>query len=318
MRFEPAVYEHAAGLIGATPWQASRDPDLLFEAHATAWRRYRHRPVTVGIDLYNVEPEAFGAVIAPPDGLAMPSVSAPIADTCAALLDLPVLDPARSGRFPMLLDTATRLARTLPDAAVVMPVAGPFSMAANLIGLENLLCETMVEPETVRAALNALVEKQASILRAAAERGLGISIFESAATPPMLSPDAFVETEIPALAALVRAAAQATGQPVACVLGGNTAPVLEPLLGIGADALICPCETDQAGFLKVAAACPDVAIRVNMQSSIVARGDWPAIRAELDRVVALAATHPNACVGAGAIPYETVPETVQAMIEHVR
>ena len=41
MDFSPSVYEHAAFLIDRTPWDVSRDADLLFEAHAEAFRRYR-------------------------------------------------------------------------------------------------------------------------------------------------------------------------------------------------------------------------------------------------------------------------------------
>ena len=49
IHFTPSVYEHAAALIGETPWRVSRDPECLFRAHAEAFRRYRHSPVVVGI-----------------------------------------------------------------------------------------------------------------------------------------------------------------------------------------------------------------------------------------------------------------------------
>ncbi|MBN2295787.1 MAG: hypothetical protein JXM70_25375, partial [Pirellulales bacterium] len=60
MDISPSVYEHAAQLIGATPWQASRDAELMFCAHAEAYRRYRHTPIMPGIDIYNLEAEAYG------------------------------------------------------------------------------------------------------------------------------------------------------------------------------------------------------------------------------------------------------------------
>ncbi len=56
-----AVYEHAAALIGKTPVQVCRDAELLFQAHAEAFRVYDHAPVVVGIDIYNLEAEAYGA-----------------------------------------------------------------------------------------------------------------------------------------------------------------------------------------------------------------------------------------------------------------
>jgi len=31
--FTPVVYEHAARFVGRTPWEVSRDAELLFEGH---------------------------------------------------------------------------------------------------------------------------------------------------------------------------------------------------------------------------------------------------------------------------------------------
>ena len=75
MQFAPSVYEHAARLIGRTPWEVSRDARLLYEGHAEAFRRYRHAPVVVGVDIYNLEAEAYGAAVARPEGTGIPAVS---------------------------------------------------------------------------------------------------------------------------------------------------------------------------------------------------------------------------------------------------
>jgi hypothetical protein len=72
--FVPVVYEHAAQLIGKRPWEVSREEDLLVAAHAAAFQRYRLSPVVVGIDIYNVEAEAYGSVLGDAGGIAIPSV----------------------------------------------------------------------------------------------------------------------------------------------------------------------------------------------------------------------------------------------------
>jgi len=61
MPFSAAVYENAARFTGRTPWEVSRDPDLLHAGHRAAWLEYGHTPVVVGIDIYNLEAEAYGA-----------------------------------------------------------------------------------------------------------------------------------------------------------------------------------------------------------------------------------------------------------------
>ena len=54
MKFEPATYEHAARLIGMTPWKVSRSRDLMVQGHIKAFETYHHTPVVVGIDIYNL------------------------------------------------------------------------------------------------------------------------------------------------------------------------------------------------------------------------------------------------------------------------
>ena len=78
MDFAPSVYEHCARLIDRSPWDVSRDPDLLFAAQAQAFRLYGHRPVVVGVDIYNLEAEAYGAMVAKPEGTGIPAVTEPL------------------------------------------------------------------------------------------------------------------------------------------------------------------------------------------------------------------------------------------------
>ena len=63
MEVSPSVYEHAAKILGRTPWEVSRDGELIYQAHAAAYEFYRQTPIMPGIDIYNLEPEAYGAVI---------------------------------------------------------------------------------------------------------------------------------------------------------------------------------------------------------------------------------------------------------------
>jgi hypothetical protein len=57
----PAVYEHAARFVGRIPAEVSRDPDLLFQGHRGTYLESRHQAIAVGIDIYNLEAEAYGA-----------------------------------------------------------------------------------------------------------------------------------------------------------------------------------------------------------------------------------------------------------------
>ena len=137
IHFAPSVYEHAAALIGETPWRVSRDPEFLFRAHAEAFRLYRHSPVVVGIDIYNLEAEAYGATIATPAGNDIPSICVHPCPASDGIVKLNLLDPKRAGRIPMVIETGRRLARALPEADIRIPVSGSFSLACNLVGFED-------------------------------------------------------------------------------------------------------------------------------------------------------------------------------------
>jgi len=320
MDFAPSIYEHCARFIGRRPWEVSRDAELLFAAQAEAFRRYGHRPVVVGVDIYNLEAEAYGATVAEAEGNGIPAVTCPWCASVEEVAGLAPFDPAVAGRIPMVIAVGRRLRAEFPEADVRIPVAGPFSVASNLLGLDRLLCAAVLQPAATRAALLHLVAAQTGLCRAVVVAGLGVAFFESAAAPPLLSPELFREVELPALQAAIAAASQVTGTRVPCVIGGDTVPVLPEILSTGTGYVICPAatETDQAAFIAVMAQHPEVMVRVNLRPDVVARGHWAAVRAEVDRIADLTRGRQRVCLGTGALPYETDPDTVLRIREYAR
>jgi uroporphyrinogen decarboxylase len=317
MQVSPSVYEHAAKMIGRSPWEVSRDEDLLFEAHAAAYEYYRHAPIMPGIDIYNLEPEAYGAVIEEPEGCAIPAIATHPLGSVSELLDLPPLNPATDGRIAMQVRAAQRLIERFPEANIRVPVSGPFSISSNLVGFDNLLLEAAMEPERVAEAMLHLVEGQVRFAQAIKDAGVEVAFFESAACPPMLSPDMFRDIELPALKEIMGRIGEVIGHPVPCIIGGNTAPIVPAMLETGTGYLAAPFETDQAAFMAAVADRPDVVIRINMDLRIVASGTHEEIEAEADRVLALAGDRPNVCLGTGALPYETQPDNVRYLMDYV-
>lgn len=318
MDISPSVYEHAARFVGRTPWEVSRDGELLYQAHAEAYRFYHQTPIMPGIDIYNLEPEAYGAVIDQPVGENIPAIAKHPFTSVKALLDLPPLDPHRDGRIPMQIEAARRLHDAFPEADIRVPISGPFSIASNLVGFDNLLYETITESDRVATALLHLVEGQVRFAEAIREAGLDVAFFESAACPPMLSPELFRLVELPALKEIMGRIAAVVGHPIPCIIGGNTSPIVETMLETGTGYLVCPFETDQAAFLQKVWDRTDVRIRVNADLRIIAQGSWDEIRREADRVMALVRGRPNVCLGTGALAYETPPENVRKLIDYVQ
>jgi len=317
MKFEPAIYEHAAKLLGKTPWEVSRSKELIVQGHKAAFEKYHHRPVVAGIDIYNLEAEAYGGVVAKPGGEGIPALEAYLCNEVAEILALPDFNPASSGRLAMIIDAARELQSILPDAVVKVPVSGPFSLASNITGLETLLCDALTDPDDVAAALKKLTQGQLHFCKAIADAGVGITFFESAATPPLVPPHMFSGMVLPALHELIEGAAGFLGKAVSCIIGGNTLPILEPLLSTGTKYVICPGETDQAAFMEAMRAHPDVMVRINMNPAVFCSNDLAVAFKEADRVLALAQGREKVCIGSGSLPYEAVSETTLAVKSYV-
>lgn len=316
--FSTAVYEHAARFVNRSPYEVSRDPELLFHAHRLAYLEYRHSPIAVGIDIYNLEAEAYGAKITVPDKNSTPAISEPLFESSEQILNLPPFDPERDGRISMVIAVGKRLANELPDATVKIPLAGPFSIAFNLLGITRLCEEVAEKPEIVSKMLLRLAENQTGFCKAIAQAGLTPAFFESAAAPPMLSPKQFRDIELPALKRIIEIASNCSNQRVPCIMGGNTYPILDDLLSTGTNYLVCNPETDQSAFVKkVSAVHPDVKVRVNMRSDIVVSCDKQKIYAEIDRIIELTRGCKNCILGTGALPYETPIENVHLIKEYI-
>jgi uroporphyrinogen-III decarboxylase len=296
----------------------SRDPDLMFEGHRRAFLEYRHQVIAVGIDIYNLEAEAYGARVEACDGNAIPAIHEPLWDSLEDGLDIAPFSPARDGRVATVINVGQRLKRQFPDADVRIPVAGPFSIAFNLRGISSLCQDAIERPEATGRMLMRLAENQAVLCRAIAQAGLDVAFFESAAAPPILSPRQFREVELPALKRALAVAAECTGHPVPCIMGGNTFPILDDILSTGTDYLACNVETDQAAFVeRVSRTHPHIKLRVNLDPCVVACREPERICRGIDQVLSIVGGRPNCVMGTGAMPFETPFENVRLIREYI-
>ncbi len=311
MEFTPIVYEHAAMFIDKTPWEVSRSADLLVDAHAAAYAVYRHAPVVAGIDVYNIEPEAYGAVVAATRGNEVPSLVGPLCTGAGDLCKLVWPDAARSGRFPMIMEAAERLKEACPGAEVRIPLSGPFSIACALVGFQGILTEVLTNPDTVAAALRHLAAGQIEVCRTFASRGFRVMFFDSAASPPIIAADSFTGVVFPALQEMIAGVRSLTNESPPLILGGDTAGILDDLLRTGTEYVICPAETDREEFMEVMKKHPSVTVRLNTPARLFASDDRDALRAELEYLAKLAGGRPATVFGSGVLPYDADPAMVR-------
>jgi uroporphyrinogen decarboxylase len=316
--FNPSVYEHAARFVGRTPWEVSQDAEMMFRGHRDAWLEYRHTPIVVGIDIYNLEAEAYGAKIAVPGGDGIPAVHEPLFKSLEEAMEIAPFDPARDGRIAMVIEVGRRLKAELPEADVRIPIAGPFSIAFNLRGISQLCEDVGTRPEDVARWLMRLAENQAVFSKAVIGAGLDVAFFESAAAPPLLSPRQFRSVELPALRRIIELTAEIAGHAVPCIMGGNTFKILDDILATGTGYVVCNVETNQQGFVdRLCETHSHVNVRINMDPRIVACDDAKTIYGEVDRIVGIAAGRKNCLMGTGCLPLETPPGNVRLIREYL-
>jgi len=311
MEFAPVVYEHAAQFIGKRPWEVSRDSGLLVEAHAAAYAAYHHTPLVVGIDVYNVEPEAYGAVVGEPHRNEVPSLVGPLCQSTAEILQLVLPDAAHRGRFPMVLEAAARLQERYPGAEIRIPLSGPFSIACALVGFQGFLTEVLMNPALVDAALRHLVAGQLEVCRTVAAAGFRVMFFDSAASPPMITAESFKSVVFPSLNAMFAGVRSIMNDAPPLILGGNTTGILVDLLQTGTEYVICPAETDRKAFMEIMKKYPSVTVRMNTPARLFASDDREALRVELVHLADVAGGRPLTVLGSGVLPYDADPSMVR-------
>jgi uroporphyrinogen decarboxylase len=311
MEFTPVVYEHAAKFIGRRPWEVSRNADLLVQAHAAAFAVYRHTPVVAGIDVYNIEAEAYGAVVGTPLGNEVPSVTGQLCQHAADICTLAWPDAASGGRFPLVMEAAGRLEKECPGAEVRIPLSGPFSIACALVGFQGILTEVLMSPDTVAAALRHLAAGQVEACRTFASRGFRVMFFDSAGCPPIITAEEFTSVVLPALREMMDGVRNLMHEAPPLILGGNTAGILEGLLSTGTGYVICPAETDREAFMEIMKKYPQVTVRMNTPARLFASNDREALRAEMESMAKIAGGRPATELGSGVLPYDADPSMVR-------
>jgi hypothetical protein len=236
----PAVIEHAAAFLGKSPWEVSRDGELLYAAHEKAYEAYGHTPVVCGIDVYHTEVEAWGVKVLASAGGTTPALGRPLFRAPEAIPGLRALDVRKDGRFPLLLEAARRLSH-LPRCEV--PIAGPVSIAQGLLGFETVLLELAEEGAAMRRAIEFLAGHQSGLARDLLRLGFHPVVYESGAAPPLLSPDLFRQVVAPALKTVLAPGVEA-GAPLPCIVGGDLARLAGSLLEAGPGVVPYDCDPE--------------------------------------------------------------------------
>jgi uroporphyrinogen decarboxylase len=314
--FVPAIYEHKGWFVGRTPSSVARDERLLSEALQAEYEQVRPDALTIGVDVYNVEAEAAGCTVVYHDDNAVPAIAPDGAvfreGMTVASLRMP--DPAKDGRMPMLLEVARSVVAALGGALPVRTaISAPFSLAAHLAGPETFLMLTKTDPATVNELLLFASKAIQRYAQAILAQGSGIVMFDSHASPDLISPRMYREVVLPPTRSLI-SWLTARGVPgVPLIVGGNTTPVIDAYLETGANNILCDASADASVFLDRCAR-KKRAFRRNISSSDFLEVPSEEAHRRAARCLHESGRYPGFILGTAVLPYGT-PLTHLAAIQ---
>lgn len=316
--FLPTILEHAAAVAGLAPSAAAQHADLLTRAHVEAWRRYGHDSVIVGIDVYNAEAEALGCEVRYYQDSSVPGiVGRPGAGVepskYAGTLAAAAAGALGRGRLPMLLSAAGAVKAAIGgEVPVGLGVSGPFSVCCELMGFEDFILTCIENPDAANGVLETVAAFLSRWCLAIVQAGLGITLFESWAAPPLLSPPLYRRFALPWERALITAIRNASGRAPALVIGGDTSAILPDMLSSGTGLVIADYNTEFAHYLD-AARQAKLPIRGNIDPKLVACGPVGAVLEQAEKRIRLANGYPGFLLGTGVLPYETPEGSITAL-----
>lgn len=314
--FCPAIYEHKAALIGTTPSDMSRDVDLFERALVREVEIYRPDLLTVGCDVYNIEAEALGCEVRFSETNDVPSIATRVIRPGEAVSRLRVPDPARAGRMPVNLEAGRRAqTRFGRDMIVRGALSAPFSMACELVGAEAMLTAVLDDPGWVSELLLFTTEVAKAYGRAFVERGLGVILFDSHASPPLLSPKLYRRIVLPPTASLIAFFRRDLGVLlIPYIIGGDTASILDAILDTGTNNVLCDFRADLAAFVDRLRGT-NVLLRANLDPRLILTAPPAAVKARAREILDIGRRHSAFLLGTGILPYDMPPGQVLAARE---
>ncbi|HHV97354.1 MAG TPA: hypothetical protein GXX37_12945 [Clostridiaceae bacterium] len=313
--FIPTIFEHSAKIINKTPSQVAVDRNLMEQAHVESYLLYRPDAVTVGIDVYNIEAEALGCKIKFHEDCSIPGIiEHPFLESYN--LDSLYFSLER-GRIKLILEAAEGVNKKIGTCTKVsVGISGPFSICAELAGFEKLIMDCISDEETVHAMLERVLEHQINYCDEIIKRGLGITLFESWAAPPLVSPDIYRNYVMPYEKKLINYIKKQGVLNVPLVIGGNTMAIINDMIETGTTLIISDFKTDINYYLEKARE-NDIFLRGNIDPKLIEKGPVEDIIECLKVMLDKVKGYNKFVVGSGVLPYNTPSENVLAIREYI-
>ena len=313
----PLSVHFCAGLAGYSLRQYSTDAKALADSVIRYYERFKPDAVWVSADTW-VSAEAMGARVGGAgDNQPLGGAGDPLIRVAADIDRIPAPDVGGQGRYPLMLDALSRVVAALGKEVFIVACFDqyPFSLAAALMNINEIMLKVFDDPPFVKALMERCAEYGAAYARALGEAGA--DLLSGGDSPAgLLGPDLYRELVLPDEKKLIASIKSATGKPVSLHICGNATPILPDMAGTGADVL----ELDHA--VDIGAACrmvgPGIGLWGNLDPvRILARGAPKGVNEQAREVLrgVRAAGHRRFVLSSGCtLAVETPPANLEALL----
>ena len=319
------ISNHSAGLVGESTVNFFRDAETFLRCELTADLFYEIDAPTIHYDVYNIESEALGAALVW-DEMQIPSVDPhrALLSSTDAYESLSPVKMGTAGRMPYVLEINARLADM--GLAPKVRFTGLFTLAANLLGLQQLILAIATDPDRVHRLMGFLacevVAPWITCQREACGRDDTATGCDALASPPLLSVEMVDEFSLRYIKELEN---RVGGIRLAGLWGESCVSRPTQLLDIkraGTPGTIQVLDPDVTAlgpeFFRRYADRNDVGLVMGLDANLIGAGSVEQIAARARRFIEEAGKHGRFVLFMNDIPYETAVENVRAVVSVAR
>ncbi|EJP6471190.1 uroporphyrinogen decarboxylase family protein [Clostridium sp. L74] len=221
-----------APFIGVTARDYYHSAQLMADLEIALFKRLRHDGVSISTSLRGVA-EAMGAKVGYPE-YGISYLIEPAINSIDQIESLKVVDPLKDGNLPTLLE-AIRLTRDalMDKVDVGAAMSGPFSVAASVVGTENLLKWMIKYPKKVHTLMDIVAESNNRYIEAVAKLGVSIGFADPVSSTSLISPKQFREFSLPALKKNINKIKEKTGGAPGIHICGKSKEIWEDVVNAG-------------------------------------------------------------------------------------
>ena len=309
----PILSFPSVSLMGITVRELISDSDRQAQGMKAVAERVNAAAAVSLMDL-SVEAECFGATIRVSDEEVPTVIGRLIHDEDEAdALEVPPVGAARSGLYVESIRKAVDL---ITDRPVLAGIIGPFSLAARLLDVTEIMMDCYDEPDMVHTVLEkctAFLIEYAKAYKAAGANG----IMMAEPVSGLLSPALEEEFSSPYVKQIVKAVQDESFIVVYHNCGDNVLRMTESILSTGADAYHFGNSIDMADMM--AKMPTDTVVMGNVDpAGVLRQGNPDTVREATLAVMGKCCAYPNFVISSGCdIPPATPWENIEAFFSTV-